>query len=999
MKNILLVLIISLLTSTAFGQEKHSSNNYQNNYVDSAIFYFNKSKTAYGIDSLAFKKGLKMIDSMPVNTFFVKRIENIAEDYKSTSKIGCLKIYSVLFWRLVDVQEYNKAITIGRVIINNSEDDPNPDIRVLFLNTLSNLRIPYRISDKLDEGFDFYTKKLEQYIQKNDTIPISKCYFVLGGFYSSKGLNDLSIYYYKKSIPYLNVDDTIGGNNSERYMWTNNMAVVGHISIALGDYQSAITYSRAALNSDVSCDCDGLTRSFAYKNIAYAKIMLNEPDSVIYFLNKGIEKARVIRGEAYTSICYLVKGIYYLKMNQLDSSEFYLQECNRMITKFDINANSTAGIINPYYYLAQVRIKQNRFKEAEEIFLEEIPRLGNLRRELIEDYKLLVEVYLNLGDVKNAKEAFVQYHVLQEELQADERSNRKLSFETEQKIAEAENTIINLTTEKKLAALSKNYWTGIAVILLISFLIIFNRFRITRRQKVIIGVAKEKAEQSEKFKQQFLANMSHEIRTPMNAVMGMTNLLIEKNPRTDQFNYLDGIKRSSDNLLHIINDILDLSKIEVGKMELEHIDFSMLDVIEQVKQTLKYKADEKGLELFMDIDPKIPDVFIGDPTRLTQVLINLTGNAIKFTEKGSVTIEIKKADEFDSFRFSILDTGIGIPKDKLQTVFESFAQAKTSDTRKFGGTGLGLTISKQLVELMGGSISIESEEGAGTTFSFEINLPEGSDERMQQKRSSEQIDGNILNGLKILLADDNEHNRIVARDTLQLKSHVTITEALNGQDVIDIFSENDFDVILMDVQMPVMDGFEATKHIREKFPSPKNQIPVIALTASVVRSDLDKCRKAGMTDFVPKPFKTHQLINAIAKATNRQLKLVDENNIAVKNTPDSGITVTDLRYLEEFCEGDKLRMKKYINIFLESSPMLIEKLNAALKENDFELIADQIHSFKTKWIMMGMMETKDLAHEIEQQLRNGSVDMTITKENVVKLLDHIRAAMEELTEI
>ncbi|MBK7036123.1 MAG: response regulator [Bacteroidetes bacterium] len=508
-----------------------------------------------------------------------------------------------------------------------------------------------------------------------------------------------------------------------------------------------------------------------------------------------------------------------------------------------------------------------------------------------------------------------------------------------------------------------------------------------REQKEISEQQRIRAEQSEKFKQQFLANMSHEIRTPMNAVMGMTGLLIEKNPRSDQFNYLDGIKKSSDNLLHIINDILDLSKVEAGKMELEKIDFSLRDMIEQVKQILNYKAEEKGLELITDIDFTIPDVLIGDPTRINQVLINLTGNAIKFTEKGSVTISVSSRQlavdnsetsnaKFQTLNFSIIDTGIGIPKDKLQTVFESFSQANASDTRIHGGTGLGLSISKQLVELMGGKIFIESEEGAGTIFSFEINLPVGSMERMQEQKSSEQIDGSILNGLKVLIVDDNEYNRVVVHDTLKLMADVEIFQATNGQEAIDAVCQYEFDIILMDVQMPLMNGYEATMYIREKMHAPKNAIPVIALTASVIRSDLDKCRAAGMNDYVPKPFKKAQLISAIARATGREMKFTTKKTDAVDREKENHYSVSNLSYLEKF--------------------VLIEKLNTALLNNDLEEIASQVHGFKTKWIMMGMTESKALAQILEQQYRGKEQDISV-KENVLKLMEQIQVAIMELT--
>ncbi len=513
-----------------------------------------------------------------------------------------------------------------------------------------------------------------------------------------------------------------------------------------------------------------------------------------------------------------------------------------------------------------------------------------------------------------------------------------------------------------------------------------------------VMVQKERAEQSEKFKQQFLANMSHEIRTPMNAVMGMTNLVLDSPLNDKQRFYMRGIKNSSDTLLHIINDILDISKIEAGKMEMEQIDFSIRDTVEQVKQLLQHKADEKGLELIVDIDKNIPEVVIGDPTRLNQVLMNLAGNAIKFTEKGSVTIQVK-ADTIETnnspLTFHIIDTGIGIPENKLQAVFESFSQAHSSDTRKFGGTGLGLTISKQLVELMGGKIAIESEEGAGTIFSFTINYPIGSVERLNEQQSADFIDGTILNGLRILIVDDNEYNRIVVHDTLQSKAEVELAIATNGQEALYIMQEQDFDVILMDVQMPVMDGYAATRAIRQQFAAPKNQTPVIALTASVIRSDLDKCRAAGMNDYVPKPFRVPYLIAAIAKAAGREIKFVEKKNSEIKQEINNNSTVTNLSYLTKFCEGDKERMKKYVQIFLDTAPALIEKINTSLAINDYEEIASQVHGYKTKWIMMGMNETKELALKIEQQCREISPDQS-AQDNILKLVDQIGIAIDEL---
>lgn len=606
----------------------------------------------------------------------------------------------------------------------------------------------------------------------------------------------------------------------------------------------------------------------------------------------------------------------------------------------------------------------------------------------------LSDTYYKIGDYKKAYE----YRLLLEgalDSVNSEQSRKNIAdmqtkYETDIKDQEIEVQKNQLFRQQII-----NYGTaGVAILLVFFLAFVYRNYRQKQKANIELQEAKEKAEQSERFKQQFLANMSHEIRTPMNAVTGMTHLLIDKNPRPDQVNYLTGIKKSSDTLLHIINDILDISKIEAGKIELEQIDFSLRDVIDQVKQTLHHKADEKGLQLIVHIDREIPDVVVGDPVRLNQVLMNLAGNAIKFTEKGSVMIEARKAGS--GIKFSIIDTGIGIPKNKIHSIFESFTQAHSSDTRKFGGTGLGLTISKQLVELMGGNISIESEEGSGSNFSFEIKYEAGSADRMRDLKSAESIDGSILNGLRILIADDNEHNRVVARDTLQLKAEVQITEAMNGKEALEIFRQSDFDIVLMDVQMPVMDGYEATRKIRETFSNPKNKVPVIALTASVIRSDLDKCKQAGMTDYVPKPFKVSQLISAIANATGREIKFISINNEAMPKKVIANTNYTDLSYLEEFCEGDKLRMKKYIDLFLDSASELIQNVNDAMKENNFEEIANQVHGFKIKWIMMGMNESRDLAQEIEIQCRMENVDYALIRKKIPGLLQQVQGAITEL---
>ncbi len=410
---------------------------------------------------------------------------------------------------------------------------------------------------------------------------------------------------------------------------------------------------------------------------------------------------------------------------------------------------------------------------------------------------------------------------------------------------------------------------------------IIERTKDIQKEKEIADQQRKRAEQSEKFKQQFLANMSHEIRTPMNSIVGLSNLLINSPMNDQQKKYLNVIRKSSDNLLVIINDILDLSKIQAGKMEFETIPFLMHEVLETVYHTLRFKAEDKGLAFSFELDESVPKVLMGDPVRLNQVLINIIGNAIKFTEKGFVKFVVdveeytnqivslpknkknKKEEGKQIYRlqFSVIDSGIGMNEEQQKKVFESFSQASSDTTRKYGGTGLGLTISKQLVESQGGTIGLKSEPGKGTTFYFLMNFPLGSMEEIEKKEMGSTEDFvKHLSGMKILLVEDNPFNQMVAEDTIKESIPDIIIEiADNGKIALDMISKNDYDLVLMDINMPEMDGYDATKNIRQ-MPAPKNKLPIIAMTASVTKEEIDKCFASGMNEYVPKPFQPQDLL-------------------------------------------------------------------------------------------------------------------------------------------
>ena len=514
--------------------------------------------------------------------------------------------------------------------------------------------------------------------------------------------------------------------------------------------------------------------------------------------------------------------------------------------------------------------------------------------------------------------------------------------------------------------------------------------------------------ETQKYRQQFLANMSHEIRTPMNAVMGMTSLLLDQQPRNDQQAYLEGIKKSSEVLLYIINDILDLSKIEAGKMELEQIDFSLHDVVEQVRLTLAHKAEEKQLQLVVHIDDSLPDIRVGDPVRLNQILMNLCGNALKFTEEGQVGIRIEPdADSDDPARlcFTVWDTGIGIPAGKIESIFEGFSQANASDTRKFGGTGLGLTISRELVQMMGGMIEVESREyipeqpgSHGTSFRFCLPMQPGSVERLHQRiLQEEHVDGSILNGLRILVVDDNVFNQIVAADTLKAKADVEVCCVDSARDAFSALQSQPFDVVLIDLQMPDIDGYAATRHIREVFPEPLRTVPVIALKASVMRKDIERCMQCGMNSYVSKPFKASELIAGIARTLGIPLRH-HQPDPPPASAAATILKMTHLDYLRQFCNGDKEKMQKYIRMYTDSVPEFVQAIRQAMSQQDAETIANRVHAFRTRLVMMGMEASRQLSVSIEQRCRETNA-VTGLDDRLHTLLQQVEQAVTELQSV
>ncbi len=491
-----------------------------------------------------------------------------------------------------------------------------------------------------------------------------------------------------------------------------------------------------------------------------------------------------------------------------------------------------------------------------------------------------------------------------------------------------------------------------------------------------LKVVNKEMEETMQVKEQFLANMSHEIRTPMNAIVGFINILQKTALTPEQQRYISTIKTSSGNLLEIVNDILDFSKLRSGKVTFENIEFSLVEKIKAISSLHLLKLNEKNIKLTTEIDPNIPEFLFGDPTRLGQILNNLIGNAIKFTEQGEIKIStgVAKKEEKNIFiKFSVSDTGIGIDKDKLGSIFDYFTQASSETTRKYGGTGLGLSIVKQLVEQQGGTIHVDSTLKKGAIFTVHLTFRIGSGDEYRARNKQKIVEHPLsAEGLSVLLVEDNELNRMLAEKIL-LDWNWKVETAENAFVALNKIEHSNYDVVLMDIQLPGMDGYEATRKIRNELQPDKRNIPVIAMTAHALAGEQEKCMKAGMDGYISKPFEPENLYKKIVSILNLNGNhIAKENNMASPVTQTNPMKHSDLTYLNGLANGKTDFVIQMLSIFIEQTPTVLEKLNEAITNKDWATVRTIVHKMKPSITFTGLKEIEQDVPAMEEYAESGS---------------------------
>lgn len=908
-------------------------------------------------------------------------------------------------------------INLGDAYLNRGDYD------IALSNYNKSLQIHELLKDKQAAGAD-YNNIGYAYVKKGDfSLALQMLEEAISLHQNNDDKEGLAIAYNNIGLAYWNQSDFANalnyflkalklfeeiGNKTRLAKCYNN---IGNINVSQGNYPEALKYYFLSIKIAEQLQ-NKIDLGFTYNNIGMVYVQQNKTDEAIQFFEKSLAICQSIGDKEGIGTSYLNMGAIYQ-----DKKQFYDANANyfKALEIYE-TIGDHAGAIYAHLAVGDIANINNDLSQALIHFeqaLELTKKTGN-REEEKNIYQRLTKIYAQQKNFEKAYDYQQLYVSLNDSLYNSEKSSLITEMSTKYETEKKDKEISLLSKDRALQEVKlsqqqtlRNFLIVSIIMVLLLAALIYNRYSVKLKTNLLIEEkneelkkAKETAEQSLQIQEQFLANTSHEIRTPMNGILGMTRQLLETPLNTEQSEYLNAIKESSNNLLHVVNDILDISKIRAGKIVFEQKQFRIVDLFKSLQFMLQYKADVKGIVLEFKVDNKLPDVLMGDAVRLNQILLNLAGNAIKFTEKGKVTMAAEQLSDSENkvdVKFTISDTGVGIPADKLDYVFESFAQAEIHTTRKYGGTGLGLSISKFLVEKQGGQITVTSEIDKGSSFSFNLlfektNLDSLNTSIIQITKIPDTVN---LSNVNILLVEDNIINQRVALFELN-KWKVNTDVAEDAASAIEKLKQKAYSIILMDISMPGMDGIEATRYIRTQLLEPTKSVPIIAMTASALSGEKEKCYNAGMNDYISKPFNPLTLYKKIVRWSGFD-DINFENDLESKiNVRENGTKLIDLGMINERANGDIEYIKDMIKMFIDLMPEYLNELKEYHITKNWEELGKQAHKMKTPVAYFGVEELRELLSNMELLMKTDTVQAIELSEMIQKSEELIVASISEL---
>ncbi len=750
---------------------------------------------------------------------------------------------------------------------------------------------------------------------------------------------------------------------------------IGNYDQALESRLMALHYSKLTKNSMLIATC--------YNKLGEVYKALGDYEKAIENHKQSLKISENLKDKEMISMTSFYIGNCYNWWNQLDAAYEHLDESLRLADELNIPAIQ----VKPTGSLAILFTKLKEFDKSMEYFFRAIDYV-NITGDLMLKADLLKSfgnLFIEKKDYDQAIKVLSESLAIAEDIKIKYPKNliHRFLSDAYEKSGDFKNALYHHQQFTDISGELMNE----AVALKTKSIQLKYDLEETRKEK-------ELAEKAILHKDQFIANISHEIRTPLNGVLGMANLLADTNPTAEQLEYINTIKLSANNLIAIINDILDYSKINSGDIEFDSSEYKIREIITGIAQVVKVKADEKKIKLSFNFDDRIPEIVVGDSERFSQILLHLFTNAIKFTDAGDVSVAMQMLDSKGlsiKILFTVTDTGIGIPEENIHSIFESFRQLTFDNKRIFGGTGLGLSIVKQLVELQGGTISVNSKVGHGSVFKVELPFKLLTELDKSKRKGGSKSDVTIkdLTLVRILLVEDNKVNQFLAQKLLT-KMGFKVEIANNGKEALASLEKSMFDIILMDVQMPEMNGYELTQLIRTTLASPANTIPIIALTAYASNQEKEKAKSLGMSDYITKPYSPHELLTSILKfvKTNDD---IHENEQAAK---PSDVTVEDIRLTSEkliqLFSGSIEDVLSLLHMLVGQIPQLINESSGHIEAKNWPATFQSIHKLKSSINLLKINSLKNSVSELEEFSRD-----QINTDRIPPVFDEFRKSCEQ----